>query len=154
MARADLDADDRLFIEQALGYSSAQMHLADVALGHQLSESAGLYARGMASYHHNLYGQLVKLARAKGLEIVEAPPPWQADPQLERLQGAAFERGYAQQQVQWQMRALTELRQESEHSQDADLKTYATARLPVIERHLGMAQALLESPPREAAARP
>ena len=62
--------------------------------------------------------------------------------QLVHLKGNNFDRQFVQDEIAGHRRAIAAFKREAEHGQDADVKAYANKMIPVLEKHLHMAEEL------------
>jgi putative membrane protein len=60
--------------------------------------------------------------------------------QLAHLKGSRFDSQFARAEVAAHQRAIEAFKQEAAHGQDADVKDYASKMIPVLEKHLHLAE--------------
>ena len=64
---------------------------------------------------------------------------------LSKMRGAEFDRAYMREMVEDHDKDVKKFRQQAEHGNDADLKTFAQNTLPVLEQHQKMAHDISKS---------
>lgn len=60
--------------------------------------------------------------------------------QLQRLNGQAFDRAFARDEAAGHKTAIAEFKRQAEHATNPDVKAYAQQTLPVLEKHLSLAE--------------
>jgi putative membrane protein len=88
------------------------------------------------------YEELTQLAAKDGVAIPKGinAAKIHSVQQLAHLKGARFDVLYTRDQIAAQKRAITVFKREAEHGHDADLKAWASKMLPVLEKHLQLAE--------------
>ena len=100
--------------------------------------------RRMIADHTKAHEQLKSIAKAKGIEMPNAP----SDLDLMRLKamgalaGDEFDNAYIKQEVEDHDAAVKLFVQESDNGEDAQLKSFAATTLPTLKEHLQMAESL------------
>ena len=137
-----LNQNDRLFVyELTIGGN------AEVASGQLAEQKGGFpairdFGHQMAADHSKANQQLMQLAKAANL-----PQPGEPDEehkamrsQLDQLRGADFDLAYIRGQVADHQKTAQLLEWEIGSGQDPQLKAFASEILPVVLRHLQMAE--------------
>ena len=106
------------------------------------SPEARQFAQRMVNDHSKANGQLKEIAAAANIPLPETPD---AEDQamrerLEKLQENAFDRDYIRGQITAHQETVQLFEYEIGSGQDAQLKNFASQMLPVLMRHLEMAQ--------------
>jgi putative membrane protein len=142
-----LDGADGAFIQQAATAGASMMALGRVAVRRSTSPAVRQFAQRVVAEHAMIERELTTIARRRGVPLLEAPE--EAKPgtwrELVPDTGAAFDRRYLAQQVQAQELQRALFRKQVYEGTDADLRTFATRYLPIVEAHGRMARALLDS---------
>lgn len=147
--------------DQVFAVAAAQGGLAEVAFG-QLAEAQGGsdavrdFGRLMVRDHGKANDSLAQLARAADIVL---PQDMDAEHQavrdrLKALKGADFDRAYIASQIADHQVTAQLLEYEIGAGQDAGLKGFATETLPIVFRHLQMAQGLATEMAAQATAPP
>jgi putative membrane protein len=143
-ARADVSTSDRDFVTKAAEAGLAEIAEARVALKNSQRPDVQIFARRMIADHTKAHEQLKSIAKAKGIEMPNAP----SDLDLMRLKamgalaGDDFDNAYIKQEVEDHNTAVELFVQESDDGQDAQLKSFAATTLPTLKEHDTMAKAL------------
>jgi putative membrane protein len=144
VARADVSNSDRDFVTKAAEAGLAEIAEARVALKNSQRPDVQIFARRMIADHTKAHEQLKSIAKAKGIEMPNAP----SDQDLMRLKamgalaGNEFDNAYIKQEVEDHDNAVALFTQESNGGQDAQLKAFAAAALPTLKDHDTMAHSL------------
>ena len=96
----------------------------------------------MVQDHLQAHYELLRIAASMGAEVREEldPPHKDAVSRLSRLRGAPFDRAYVAQMVEDHRQAIAVFEQEARQGQDETLKQWAGRTLPILQRHLEMAE--------------
>ena len=135
---------DQAFLTRAAAAGSAEVALGQLALQKSNTPQTKQLAQHIVSDHTKANEQLVTLARQK--QITVAPEPDAAAKQemdkLQKLDGDAFDRAYAQAMVKDHQQAVALFTKASTGADDKDVKQFAAQTLPVLKDHLQMARQL------------
>jgi len=101
------------------------------------------YAQMLASDHRQAAQDLMKIAQAKSVTLIDDPgvSPMDAIIRLQMLKGHAFDVAFVDQMVRDHEAAIREFQQASAGN-DVDVKAFAARVLPVLQKHLQAAQNL------------
>lgn len=137
-------ADD--FVEEASAQGIAEVEAGKLALQKSTSASVKAFAQQMIADHTAANSELAAVAARKNLELdSEAELLSKAKAfALKQRDGESFDAAYASNQVAAHERAI-ELFQKGAKSDDADIRAYAAAALPKLEKHLHKAHDLAAS---------
>ncbi len=99
-------------------------------------------ANKMIADHSKSTADLKRIAAKKGITL---PTDMNAEhkamaPAMKELSGKNFERKYMAQMLADHQKTANTLMVHEEITQDADIKAFISKTLPVVQRHLGMAQ--------------
>jgi putative membrane protein len=120
-----------------------EIDAAEVAVVQSRNQSVRAFAREMIQDHPRAEGGVRQAALASGLP---APPPAISSDQasllatLQSVRGADFDRAYAHQQVLSHQQALAVEQSYAAAGSDPNLRRAAQSDIPMIQRHLEMAQ--------------
>jgi putative membrane protein len=141
-AAHETNPQDQLFAELAAMSGLAEVQLAELANGKSQSGDVKDFAALMIGDHGKANGDLARLAKAARIRLPDAPSPEHkaAYAQLKGLDGGEFDRAYMRNQLQEHQKAAILLEWEINAGQDALLQRFASQTLPVVLRHLEVAQ--------------
>lgn len=132
---------------EAFVREAAQGNMAEVQMGKLASTKADNpdvknFAKHMIDDHSTNEQKLKDLASKKGVtlptEVSENDKHEMA--QLEKLNGAEFDRAYMNAMVQDHQKDVSKFENESNTAKDSDVKAYASETLPTLQQHLQMAK--------------
>ena len=134
--------NDRLFVYEATIGGKAEVEFGQLAEQKGRSQAVKDFGRQMVTDHGKANQQLMQLAQAANI-----PQPGQLDEehkamraQLEKLGGAEFDLAYIRGQVGDHQKTAQLFEWEIGSGQDPQLKAFASEILPVVLRHLQMAE--------------
>ncbi|MGD0892823.1 MAG: DUF4142 domain-containing protein [Terracidiphilus sp.] len=139
---------DQKFLDMAAQTDMLEAHLGQMAADHSDSQDVKNYAQMLVTDHTADYQQLTSLAAKDGFTVptaIDAEHNRMIEP-FEHLKGAAFDGRYIHTMIEGHTEAIGVYKKESNDAQNADLKTYAAATLPTLQKHLDGAKDLLKKP--------
>ena len=145
---------DQDFVNMAAQTDMTEAHLGQMAAEQASSQAVKDYAQMLVTDHTNNYNELTAAATKAGLTVpkgIDAAHD-RMIAGFKRLHGAAFDRAYAHDMVAGHTKAIAAFQEYANSGQNADLKAYASATLPTLQKHLDGAHDLVKS--KGAAARP
>jgi putative membrane protein len=125
-----------------------EAHLGKMAADQAASQDVKNYAQMLVADHTADYQQLTALAAKAGLTVptaLDAAHNQKIVP-FEKLKGAAFDARYTHTMVEGHTEAIGVYTKESTDAQNTDVKTYAGATLPTLNKHLESAKDLAKKP--------
>jgi putative membrane protein len=133
---------DRVFVRAATVGGLAEVEFGNLAAGAAHSDLVKSFARRMVADHGKANRKLSSLAVA---DHVMAPSRLDLEyanmlAKLKTLNGPAFDHAYIASQLQDHQRTAQLLAYEIDSGEDAELKAFAAATLPIVLDHLQMAQ--------------
>ncbi len=142
-APANLSKADKAFVTKAAEGGTAEVQMAQLAQQKSQDASVKQFAQAMIDDHTPNNEKLASLATQKGLTAPTEPSPAQQKmlTKLQGLEGAKFDHAYLAGQVKAHQTMLKLFEREATNGQDTDLKAFAEATVPTIQKHLTMAQA-------------
>ncbi len=147
---ASISNADRQFMIVAARTDMTEAHEGQMAEQQAAREDVKTFAKTQVQDHNNSYEQLGKLATKtavsipKGIDVAKD----RTIEQLAHLKGAQFDRQFARDEIAADQRAISLFKQEAKHGQDADVKAYAEKTIPVLEKHLHLAEECAKPPRR------
>lgn len=139
-----MSPSDKEFVMKAGQDGMAEVRIGQVALVKASSAEVKAFAQRMMNDHGTANEELKQLATIKGLALATGvrEPHQQAARHLEGLSGAAFDKAYMQHMVEDHQEAVRDFQNAASTATDADLKRWATQKLPALQEHLRQAEAL------------
>ncbi len=139
---AKLSKQDHEFITKAAEGGAAEVAMAQLAQQKGSDASVKQFAQGMIDDHTPNNQKLATLASSKGVTPPTEPSASQQKmmTKLQGMDGAKFDHAYISGQVKAHQAMLKEFQRESTNGSDTDLKAFADATIPTIQKHITMAQ--------------
>lgn len=128
---------DQAFVDLAAQTDMTEAHLGQLAQENASSQAVKDYATMLVTDHTADYTKLTAIATKAGLTVpkgLDAKHEKMIAP-FEKLKGATFDAHYAKAMMMGHETAIAAYNKESRDGQNADLKAYATADLPILEKH-------------------
>jgi putative membrane protein len=140
---------DQQFVDFAAQTDMTEAHLGQMAADQAASQGVKDYAQTLVTDHTNDYNQVTAVATKAGLNV---PKGLNAEHEkmvlpFHSLKGAAFDHKYIQEMIAGHTKAIAVYTKESNDAQSADLKAYASAALPTLNKHLDGAKELAKAKP-------
>lgn len=147
LCQAQVSEKDRKFAMDA-----AQGGLYEVQLG-QLAQTKGLspqvkdLGKMMADDHSRANDELSAMAMRKGISLPTTldEKHQKAYDKLAQEQGSSFDKKYSHCMVKDHKKDLCHFKKQAKKGTDTELKSYASAKVPVLEHHLHMAKQTCKS---------
>ena len=136
---------DQQFIDMAAQTDMIEAHLGQMAQDSASSDQVKQYAQMLMSDHTADYQQLKTLAAQANLTVPTAIDGDKYKAMIapfEKLKGAAFDKKYEQEMVAGHTKALGVYKKEADSAENPQVKSYASATQPVLEKHLSDAKDL------------
>ena len=139
---------DQQFVTFAAETDMVEANLGQLAQSVSASQGVKDYGQMLTTDHTQDYGQLWTAAQQAGLTVPNAIDTEHnkamIDP-FQKLKGAAFDHKYVQEMIAGHTKAIAIYKKEAADAQNPAIKTYAQTALPVLQKHLDGAKALLKS---------
>jgi len=141
---AKISADDRNFIMQAADGSLAEIELGKLAQQNGSSATVKQFGQRMVEDHGKANQELGAIATKLGVTLPKRPSEkhQSAIKKFTKLSGEQFDREYANHMVMDHVKDVTLFEQQAKRGASAELKTFASKTLTVLQEHLKMARAL------------
>jgi putative membrane protein len=139
---------DQQFLDKAAQTDMLEAHLGQMAADHAAAQDVKDYAQTLVADHTADYQQLTALAAKDGLTVptgLNAEHNQKIAP-FEKLKGAAFDSKYTHMMIEGHTEAIGVYTKESTDASNADVKAYASATLPTLNKHLDAAKELAKKP--------
>ena len=141
LAGTALADSPREFLQQALQGDNSEMMLGRIAQQRGSSRSVRDYGAALVRDHAKARTEVLAVGRSFGLKAHNRPAPEAAEEQrkLSRMRGDEFDREFAHYMVEDHSRDIEKFRHEVAE-RHGKVSQVAERQLPVLERHLRMAQ--------------
>ncbi len=143
-AQATGSASDQKFVDFAAQTDMTEAHLGQLAQDQASAQAVKDFGQMLVTDHTDDYNKLTAAATKAGATVpkgIDAAHNKMIAP-FEKAKGAAFDRRFERDMVAGHTKAIAEYKREETDGQNADMKAYATAALPVLEKHLQAAKDL------------
>ncbi len=143
-AQATASASDQKFVDFAAQTDMTEAHLGQMAQEQASGQDVKDFAQTLVTDHTDDYNKLTAAATKAGATVpkgIDAANNKMIAP-FEKMKGAAFDRRFERDMVTGHTKAIAEYKRAEADLQNPDLKAYATAALPVLEKHLQAAKDL------------
>jgi putative membrane protein len=139
---AALSKQDQSFANQAAETNLAEISAGHMAMAKSPSQAVGQLAQTMVTDHTQSNQQLSQIAGQQGFTLPSQPSAQQQAQarHLLGLSGKQFDQTFARDQVQDHRTAITTFQKEARSGQDPALKSFAQQTIPVLQKHLQMAE--------------
>jgi putative membrane protein len=139
---ASLRKADAQFLTMAAKSDMTEAHEGEIAVNQAARTDVKAFARTIVQDHTDSYHELTALAAKTGVSIPRGinVARDQTIVQLVHLKGAGFDREFVRDQIATHRHAIAVFKQEAEHGQDAGVKAYAARMVPILEKHLHLAE--------------
>jgi putative membrane protein len=140
---AEISEADRQFAEEAARVGMAEMALARLALEKSNNDHVRNFGERMVQDHGEANAALHDVSRSLVLTLpstLDAAQLLQLA-ELRKLSGADFDRQYMHDVVALHKRAVALYDKQATSGDDAELRTFAAKTLPLLQRHLLLAEA-------------
>ncbi|WP_239492033.1 DUF4142 domain-containing protein [Luteitalea sp. TBR-22] len=143
-ASGALKGPDRAFMLEAMEGNRAEVELARLAQQKADSQAVRDLAKMIETHHEQAGRKLQSIAASVGASdsaMDLKPTHKQLQERLSRLEGATFDKAYADEMVKDHQKDIQAYQKATRQLQHPALKTYATETLPTLEQHLDQARA-------------
>lgn len=140
---ASLDNADQQFLIAAAKTDMTEAHKGEMAETLADRPDVRDFAKALVQDHTESYRSLADLAGKTGISIPKGINTGKdaTIQQLGHLKGASFDRAFERDEIASHRRTLEIFKREAAHAKDPDVKAYASSRIPVLEKHLRLAEA-------------
>lgn len=138
---------DQEFVDFAAQTDMTEANLGQLASSNAAGQGVKDYAQMLVTDHTSDYNQLSTVAGKANLNVpkgLDAKHQAMVAP-FEKLKGPAFDHKYVQEMIAGHTKAIAVFTKESTDAQNADLKAYASATLPTLNKHLDGAKELAKA---------
>jgi len=138
-----LSGADRQFLTAAAKADMTEANEGQMAENQAARADVKDFGKTMVQDHTDNYSRLAALAAQDGVSIPTGIDTAEDRTirQLVHLKSASFDRVFTADEIAAHREALAIFKREAEHGQATDVKAFASATIPVLEKHLQMAEA-------------
>ncbi len=139
---ATLNNADKQFMITAARTDMTEAHEGQMAENQASRPEVKEFAKALVQDHTESYVQLSELAGKIGVSIPKGINTGKdrTIQELVHLKGASFDRAFERGEIDSHKRALEIFKREAARAKDPDVKAYATGMIPVLEKHLHLAE--------------
>lgn len=136
--------DDNEFMVDAASGGLMEVTLGEIALKNAASAKVKEFGRQMVKDHSKANQELKALAAKKNISIPPAPGEKHQKhiDNLKAKKGADFDKDYMSMMVDDHNEDIDNFDKEAQNGKDADIKTFASGKVPVLKHHLEMAKTI------------
>lgn len=140
---SDLE-DDTEFAVSAADGGMLEVQLAQLALTKATSPRVKEYAQSIIDDHTKANEELKTLAQTKNISLPStlSEKSQKKYNDLAEKTGADFDEAYSEFMVKDHKEDVDKFKKAAEKAEDADIKSWAAGKVPVLEQHLSMAESL------------
>ena len=138
------DNPDAAFYKKAAEGGIAEVELGKLAQEKSSNPSCERLWRDDGARSHAANDKFKSIAEAKSIKLPTSPSVMQMSTKtkLELLSGDTFDKSYVKSMVKDHQDDIKEFQEEAANGQDSDGRAFATASLPMLQRHLKKIQAI------------
>ena len=143
-AFAAVPSADKTFATKAAQGGLAEVQTGQLIQQRNASPQAKQFAQALVQDHSQANDQLQQIAQSKSLDLPQQPSS-DGRTEMKKMQGmsgAQLDKEFARHEVQDHKKDIAMFEQEAKSGKDPELKDFAQKTLPVLRKHLQMAQAL------------
>jgi putative membrane protein len=143
-ASAAVPSPDRNFAVKAASGGLAEIQSAQLAQQQGSSPQVKQFAQRMITDHTQANNDLQQIAQQESIDLPTQPTQQEMSgmKRLRGMNGSAFDRSYAQEEVRDHQQDVALFSQEANSGKDPALKAFAQKTLPTLRQHLQLAQAM------------
>jgi putative membrane protein len=133
---------DKQFMITAAKTDMTEAHEGQMAENQASRTEVKDFAKTLVQDHTESYAHLTELASKTGVSIPKGINTGKdrTIQELVHLKGASFDRAFERDEIASHRRALQIFKREAAQAQDPDVKAYATGKIPILEKHLHLAE--------------
>ena len=135
---------DEKFVREATEGGLMEVELGKIAAEKATHEQVKAFARQIQEDHDKANEELKTIAATKGIELRQSlqGKHKRTVGRFSKLSGAEFDRQYMRLMIDDHKHDLEKFQREADNGKDPDIKQFASKLIPVLKKHLEMAQAI------------
>jgi putative membrane protein len=140
---AKVSRADQKFVREAIEAGVMEVELARIAAQRATHEHVKAFARQIQEDHGKSNAELKTIADTKGIELRQSfqGKHKRTLHRFSKLAGVEFDLQYIRLMIEDHKQELQEFQREADNGKDPDIKTFASKQIPILRKHLEMAQA-------------
>lgn len=133
---------DKQFMITAARTDMTEAHEGQMAENQASQPEVKEFAKALVQDHTESYVRISELANKTGVSIPKGINTGKdrTIQELVHLKGASFDRAFERDEIASHRRALQIFKREAAQAQDPDVKAYAAGKIPILEKHLHLAE--------------
>ena len=141
-SKSKLPSGEERFMKEAASGGLMEVQLGKVAAEKGSHQRVKDFGKRMQADHSKANDQLKKIAAKKGVDLPTEPSGEHKSTmdKLTKLSGAEFDREYMDAMVDDHKEDIEKFQTEADKGKDPDVKKFASDNLPVLKKHLELAQ--------------
>lgn len=143
-ALAAPSSSDKTFAEKAAQGGVAEVQVGQLAQQKSASPQVKQFGQVLVNDHMKANQELQQIAQQENITLPSQPDPedQKEGQKLQSLSGADFDRELVQNEIADHKKDIAEFQKEAQSSSDPGLKDFAQRTIPVLQKHLQMAESL------------
>ena len=140
--KGKLPSGEERFMKEAASGGLMEVELGKIAAEKGSHQRVKEFGKRMQADHSKANDQLKKIAAKKGVDLPSEPSGEHKSTmdKLTKLSGAEFDREYMDAMVDDHKEDIEKFQTQADKGKDPDLKKFASDNLPVLKKHLELAQ--------------
>lgn len=119
-----------------------EIEMGKMASKHGVSKNVKAFGKMLVTDHNAADKKVAKLAKDEKIDLAASTPPAKEDDKMPM--GAEFDAAFAKSMLEDHKKDIAEVKEASGATEDVKLKTLLSDMLPVLEKHQGVAQKLVD----------
>lgn len=142
----DEEQKDARFAVSALSGGMLEVKLGALAQSNAADPEVKAFGKGMVDDHSQANSELTTLAQQKNIALPAVPGDHEQSviDELKQKSGADFDKAYIAYMVDDHKKDIDAFTKEADNGHDPEFKSWAAAKLPILEHHLMMAEMIKE----------
>ena len=141
-SKSKLPSGEERFMKEDASGGLMEVELGKVAAEKGSHQRVKEFGKRMQTDHSKANAQLKKIASSKGVELPTEPSGEHKSTmeKLTKLSGAEFDREYMEAMVDDHKEDIEKFQTQADKGKDPELKRFASENLPILKKHLELAQ--------------
>ena len=141
-SKSKLTSGDERFMKEAASGGLMEVALGKIAAEKGSHQRVKEFGKRMQTDHSKANAQLKKIASSKGVDLPTQPSGEHklTIDKLAKLSGAEFDREYMEAMVDDHKEDIEKFQTQADKGKDPDVKKFASENLPILKKHLELAQ--------------
>ena len=141
-SKGKLPGGEERFMKEAASGGLMEVELGKIAAEKGSHQRVKEFGKRMQADHSKANTQLKKIASSKGVELPTEPSGEHKSTmdKLTKLSGAEFDREYMEAMVDDHKEDIEKFQTQADMGKDPELKKFASENLPILKKHLELAQ--------------